>query len=152
MGKAGRERVLVRYDWSVVSKSYLALWGELNEMASGLAVPTKVSRLQRPEYFANFKHFASVSLTGNERILLSPSGHKVLTKKSALIMHAEFAHFLNQSVIHKVLSSISGKKPPLTVAQLQSLVAKQSQIDAEDVLAYVLWLLKYGYVQIAPAN
>lgn len=152
MGEAARKHVLKNYRWKTVISQYAALWNELSEIAAGLPQENLPYRLlQQPQYFRNYSHFATQTITGAERLSLTTRGLEAYRNPNTIAMHSEMQHVLNRKVllvIMKFVKMTNSFKLPATVADICEKISPKHHLTQESMLAHVMWLLKYGYLRI----
>lgn len=152
MGEAARQHVLEHYDWKHIIARYWELWAELAQVAASLP-PQKPTpqHLLCPQYFRNFGHFASQTLTGAESLRITERGRRVY-RRPDMLMHSEMRHTIQPNilkVILKIVKMSSFFKYGVTVEDICGRIASKHYLTPQQMLAHILWLLKYGLLQIA---
>lgn len=152
MGEAARRRVLEHYDWKHIIARYWDLWAELAQVAASLPPQKPTPQpLLRPQYFQNFGHFASQTLTGAESLCLTERGRQA-PRRPDLLMHPEAQHTIQPEILKIVLKVVrmsSFFKYGVTVEDICGRIASKHHLTPQQMLAHILWLLKYGLIQVA---
>ena len=155
MGRSGRERARSVFDWSVVLKQYETLWHEQNErrQAADRPVTLAVPWPSRGDPFDHFAHYATVTLSLDDRVMLSRSlaADKVVAELEqrlalAMVKYSQ-AVMLSQSDLEAILTQIK-EKGEVRVESLLPAPTSQPFSDPRVVVYRSLcWLLKLGMIE-----
>lgn len=152
MGDAARQHVLEQYDWQHVIAHYSHLWMELADIAAALPPQAPASQLLvRPQYFQNFGHFASRCVTRSDILNITERGRQAYRYPKTLLLHDEIKHTIHRKVlmvILKVVKLAAFVKYGITVGDICDRLAPKHNLTPQRMLAHVMWLLKYGLLQV----
>jgi hypothetical protein len=152
MGEAARRHVIETLDWNHVIQMTLGLWQELAGIAQSL--PHRQSSDRRsigPDYFHDFRHYASHIITETQVIQITDSGREATKDTLDTYMLPEMRETLRVHVLQYLLrfmKSCSFFRQKITVQVLSEQVCKRFKITSEHSLRYILWLVKYGLLRI----
>ena len=103
-----------------------------------------------PHYFQNFGHFAARTLTGAESLCITERGRQAY-RRPDMLMHPETRHTLQPNILKVILKIVrmSGFfKYGVTVGDICGRIAPKHRLTPQQMLAHILWLLKYGLIQV----
>lgn len=146
MGARARQHVLDCYDWRVVIRRYVELWGELKEIADHSPVPpASGAPWYRIGYFDIFSHYATRVLDLSCRVRASDGARAGENRLDLLPPYDE----LGGRVRHETCESIlSLAQDWATVGWLQSQL-EDAPLSAPEFRYHVLWLLKYNLLTLS---
>lgn len=150
MGEASRARALRLFDWSVVTQAHEALWAELSARA-GLERTSSPEGYQVPNFFDSFAHYATTRLTGSELIRLSSSGRALVSGREAIpdeMPPGTFGIVRDKALVDSALALLSDTDGASLDTVTGAVVAERG-CPRQRALRHILWLLKYGYVELA---
>lgn len=154
MGEAARQHVLKNYSWQRVMMQYYHLWQDLSQIAVSLPQQKlEKQSLQNPHYFRNFGHYATQTLTGQERLGITSLGRQIRRQSNIFLLHPEIRPLLNPKILKvmlKVVQMAELIKYPITVADISQRVGPRHQLTPQAMTAHIMWLLKYGLLQVMP--
>ncbi|MEO8223232.1 MAG: glycosyltransferase family 4 protein [Gammaproteobacteria bacterium] len=135
-----------RFDWPLVIGEYVELWKRLlaarGAAASAAEGPRRSSALRFTEDFAGY---ATSLLKPADRFRTTPSGTALLTTKLAMVLYHETDEFLDRELMAAILRHCADGR---SVTQLAG-VLQGGEAGADVQLGQnVLWLYKYGYLQL----
>jgi hypothetical protein len=148
MSKNSRERALKIYDWKNSIYLHEQLWEKQLERASKQNTTINlIKTYEIPAFYENFNHYASKRISNTTRVTLSAQGKKVVNKEESLISYYDSFNDLSPPVLYSILRNLEGH-----ISQELGMLKKQNKCDtmsSEKVGRHIMWLLKYGYVQIS---
>ena len=127
MGQAGRRRAIEVYDWDVVYRSYVALWGDMNarrlaalndpsELAKWASAPRSSARRLDP--YVAFGHYPTSLIRPTTMLCLTPGATQ--EGFQALISHGLFGEMVEVEAVKSLFSRML--KGPTTVADASAAV------------------------------
>ena len=147
MSKNSRERALKIYDWKNSIYLHEQLWEKQLERASKQNTTINlIKTYEIPAFYENFNHYASKRISNTTRVTLSAQGKKVVNKEESLMSYYDSFNDLSSPVLYSILRNLEGH-----ISQELGMLKKQNKCDtmsSEKVGRHIMWLLKYGYVQI----
>ncbi len=152
MGEAGRRRVLERFTWQHVVKSYEGLWRsqEVERRAySVLNTGSKPKRLGPPCYPAPEETFACYPtriLSENDLIDAAPDAETrlVLVRSLPLASYSGEQRSCEESILRAILAEAVQSR---TIAQLDAVLARLG-VARRRGRATLAWMLKYGLLRV----
>ena len=167
MGRKSRQRAERLYSYTAIIGQYESLWQELLEAARSLSIYHRKARFNEPTYFDWFAHFASSLLDDQTRLIITPLGCEV-SKQGRIPLPYESLkqlNILNERVIGRLLGEFAeptemergpgplGRRQTTPIShelgELVSHFAHRDGCQEEDVRRHLMWLLKYGLVEVA---
>lgn len=148
MSKNSRERALKIYDWKNSIYLHEQLWEKQLERASKQNTTINfIKTYEIPAFYKNFNHYASKRISNTTRITLSAQGKKVVNKEESLMSYYDSFNDFSIPVLYSILRSLEDH-----ISQEFGMLKKQIKCDtmsSEKVGRHIMWLLKYGYLQIS---
>jgi glycosyltransferase involved in cell wall biosynthesis len=154
MGSAARQHILANYSWEKVIPQYLALWNELDAIAHSLPPQSCRPSPLEPRFFANFGHFASAHITGNEVLNLTPRGKAACRQRQVRPPTPEAKALFDPAVSLQILlylRMMSLFKQSAHVGDLCERLGTRRGLAREVLMAHILWLIKHDLVQVISA-
>lgn len=152
MGMNAREWVCENYQWERIGKSYGALWRELQNISTRLDWKQGASAYLASDYFNNFSHYASESLTPESCVAITREGR--LFRKGKLKLNAfpdlpEVFELkgLNHILWATILLSVR-RRQNVSIQSIFNLVEKDYPKCEELFTRRVMWLLKNGLLYL----
>ena len=152
MGKKGRERVLKHFSTEAIVPQHEQLWTELEGVARSIP-PVEGRRLAyfEPRYFDHFSNFASSILSGTELIGLSARGKDGTAERLTYPLFPAVEEYIDRGVLTAIVRTLRFggflyKSFPLD--EVVDEVSARQKRSREDTLRHVMWLLKYGFVEL----
>jgi D-inositol-3-phosphate glycosyltransferase len=161
MSAHSRQRATHLYAWGAIVEQYEALWRELSAIAISVEPQAAAGPwFAQPSYFDAFKHYATSSLQGDQLITTAPmpgwfygpekhiipAGHSTAEygwlSEELLVQLMHLADLTNHNHLEPGHSVTVG----LSVNDLVDAIGPSFSKDA--IRRHVLWLLKYGFLQI----
>lgn len=170
MSRNSRKRALALYDWAVIVGQYEVLWNELAQCAEKIDFQAKRGpNYMRPAYVKCFAHYASALLGEEARLWLTCEGRSAASRAINLIPKGHIAKeygLLNNDLLRQILITVTqnptqtglgfGGDWPSTdngFITLQNLICQNlADCRAEErssFLRHVLWLIKYGFLEVS---
>jgi hypothetical protein len=153
MGEAGRRHVESLYSWKRVIRLHEELWDELSAQAqSAPPSPPPQGLHLEPRYFQAFSGYAGRLLDGNTMIRLSPEGQAAAKQGLWRMPYSELQALLKTDVLTKTLqvmrnAGFLGVKG-FRLDEIEETLAKQFKFDRQMARLHLLWLLKYGLLEV----
>ena len=152
MGDAGRARARTTFDWAVVFKQYLALWGELEVLrASSPEQPGEqrtTRRPDRPDPTTLFESFSSHRSDDTTRVALDPAGAVLPLAELRALASTSFAVAVLPPA--EAMAAVLDHVRPRNAVSLGELVAALPSLQRAAVIRSVLWLVKMGVLSMHP--
>ena len=164
MSVASREVARTGYSFSTIAKRYNDLWDELGGIAGGIHGAQQRAGFAWPRYYSTFKHYASTSLTGETALTITVSGESALRLKRLSVAVPEYlTHFqildskVLEMALHTLVEHKSGRRGEglvldystgMRISAVIDWLRTQSTLHSHHLLRHILWLVKYGYVQV----
>lgn len=142
MGKAGRQRVLDRFDWPVVVGRMEGGWDELSKMAADAGDEQRPPDVLGAGLGKLFGHFFTRAVSPDEAFCLGPLASLFQKGSWGRAPHPDMAVSLPADGLPKLLESISRLGGQATLSQLQKDLKKEMHPYQVEHLA--LYGLKYG--------
>lgn len=139
MSEAARQGAQ-RFAWPAVIPRYLRLWQDM----CARPYPPPANRSSALHFRADFAAYASAHQQDEDRFSLTATGLAILGGKGTRGLYAETDEFLNPELFTSILKAC---REPRTVAQLVEQLATGTTSKVQ-VRQNILWLYKYGYLQL----
>jgi glycosyltransferase involved in cell wall biosynthesis len=133
MGAEGRRRTLELYDWSIVIRSYVDVWGELNRLASSQPFAPQSSSWYRPSFFSTFKHYATSMIEPATLV-------RATNNENPLPWYEELDSWIRPEVIEAIREH---SQEAISVEELEAVIRKATDAGLEEYRFHLLWMLKY---------
>jgi glycosyltransferase involved in cell wall biosynthesis len=133
MGAEGRRRTLELYDWSIVIRSYVDVWGELNRLASSQPFAPQLSSWYRPSFFSTFKHYATSMIEPATLV-------RATNNENPLPWYEELDSWIRPEVIEAIREH---SQEAISVEELEAVIRKAAGAGLEEFRFHLLWMLKY---------
>lgn len=143
MGLEARHHAVENFDWKVVINQYEKLWKILNATAE--SAPPRTSRRAtwlKPSYVRHFRSYPTRMLEPSDQVKTSRAISRRPKPEEAVYPNMGMRSSFRAEVADSILKYASGGA---SVRELQRRISKSSVTD-EDVLWYILYLLKYDYL------
>ncbi|MBI3186128.1 MAG: glycosyltransferase family 4 protein [Myxococcales bacterium] len=137
MAASSRRRAVAEYSWPVVVRRYEELWRELCRIPPSPRPRRPLHSM--PDLFGAFAHYASEELSTRAALRLTQAGRDLLEGREALPSYYEGASF-EQDHFAELLSSL--EQGPARIRELAKGATR------EPLLRHVMWLLKYGFLEV----
>jgi D-inositol-3-phosphate glycosyltransferase len=151
MGRRSRERASALFSVDQVASRYEALWGELSAMAraSRARPPPWVDTRCAPLLDLYRGHVTEV-LGDSVRLTLSEAGASVLEGEEAVPMARLEPSVVEQTVAWKILGALAarGRASGREAGAVVRAVGRAYRRPPDAVWCNLMWLMKYGYVEI----
>ena len=146
MGRRSRKRALELYDWKNIVRLHENLWDEQQQQARGQSIIHPANSYNVPAFYRNFKHYASQNITASTKIKLTETGQRTALQESELFFY--YGNFIELSVplLKRILVHMLTIKI-LTFGEI-AIKAGAGDHSFESTGKHILWLLKYGYLQV----
>jgi D-inositol-3-phosphate glycosyltransferase len=154
MGDASRRRALDVHAWPHIVARYETLWQELALLADSLPVSSAgCTDYARPSFVSTFGHYATTVLTDDACFRLSEAGRRVLGGGEALPLYLEPTGLWSSDALAEILWFLQRAGQPLTMRELPGVgISKFDDVNgaraAHVARRHVMWLLKYGLVEL----
>jgi D-inositol-3-phosphate glycosyltransferase len=154
MSIASRERAAANFSWQVVLERQENLWSELAEEARrSPETQYDFARYALPEYGASFGHFASETLGPEVVVRLSALGQALAMGQATLPMHySDQWKYLEGQLLQRIMGGLvhaHGKGAGLSLQRMVEVIGKGNPALRPTVLRHALFLMKYGFIEIA---
>lgn len=151
MGRRSRERAISLFSLEHIASRYEALWGELSAMARAHRgrPPPWGDTLGAP-LLDVYRGQVTEVLGDEARLVLSEAGARVLEGKEAVpLAHLE-PSVIEPAVAFRVLGALAGKGSAAgrEAGVVVRAVARSQRRAPDAVWCGVMWLMKYGYVEL----
>lgn len=157
MARASRQRALKEYSWPVIVRRLRELWKD-QERQRRSSRPRERGRGRHytdPMFFEYFKGYAQSILTGNETVFLTDEYARVAYEGEPLPYYFGKEWGFRKEVffsIVRVLERGTKSKGKRSISEIVARLSQSSErFDPEVVRQHLMWLLKYGYLQIKGA-
>ena len=148
MQRRSRKRALDLFSGEVVISRHAALWKEQRAIATGSVYePTADSDYAVPAYFDTFGHYATRVLSRGTRVTASARTASALAGAAPLPLLRGPIEILNERLLVDLLALVEATPEPISFEDIE---ASRLDTQAEEVRRHMMWLLKYGLVEIAP--
>lgn len=152
MGAASRRRALSVYHWRHVIARHEALWAQLADEALHTRVPVSPPTYEEARYFGAFHGYATYEVVDDTVIALTSLGRDVARRRESIPAVLTRWDVIDFDACHDCLTELTRRRSgPYRFADLVAWFARRAPGDHRDRhRRHVLWLLKYGYLQIDP--
>jgi hypothetical protein len=149
MSSRSRAVAVERYAWPRVVAQYEALLGELSAIAARTNWMRTPPDHERPRFHLGFGHYATRNLDDSARVRATTAGVEVREGKKQLpVLRPEWA-VLYPDVAMAALRLVVLSSGESTIGAIVAAVGAQIGAPAHRVRRHVLWLLKYGLLELA---
>lgn len=155
MAEASRRRAVAELSWQAVVPRFEALWQELAGLARAAGAPPPESPAHdEPDYDAAFGHYASQRLDDDAAFVLTARGRGLASGKGKLALFYNDAwKYLDVEMLRRILGGFLAMHERGQGLSLGRIVAVLGQKEGPSARArtvrHVLWLLKYGFIDVA---
>jgi D-inositol-3-phosphate glycosyltransferase len=155
MADASRRRAVALYAWPHIIARYEALWEELAGMADTLPASGQGSHDHTlPSFVSTFGHYATAVLADDTRFRLSEAGRRVLSGDEDLPRYLAATGLWSESVFAALLRQLERSAHAQSMGELAAIAIDKSDdlcrpLTPPAARRHIMWLLKYGLVQIA---
>jgi hypothetical protein len=155
MADASRRRALAIYAWPHIIARYEELWTEL-AMIAETSPASDLGSLDYalPTFVSTFGHYATAVLTDEVGFRLSEAGRRVLCGDDDLPHYLAATGLWSESMFARLLWQLEQATKAQTMGDLVAATVVQKPDDTCGDLSphaarrHIMWLLKYGLVQI----
>jgi glycosyltransferase involved in cell wall biosynthesis len=155
MGHRSRERACALFSLDHVASRYEALWGELSAeaRASRTAPPPWVDTMRAPLQEVYRAQVTEV-LDGHARLLLSEAGARVLQGAEAVPISGMEPSVIEHAVAWRILGAFTrpDHRRGRGAGAVVRAAARACRRRPDAVWCNVMWLLKYGYLEVERAD
>lgn len=167
MAAQSRLSAVYNYDWAPIIARFDSLWEELGQIAS--QTPRRQQRgggHLHPAYFECFSHYASLRLSDSTKLRLSPAGREALRHEPIhpSCVPASVWPLVDEDLLRAALEIMAGdgesaalateRESPADARTLgtvtERLRAAGPWIHVDFCKRHILWLLKYGLIDLDP--
>lgn len=147
MGQAGRKRVQVRFDWSVVVRAMEEKWRELKASAPPQAIDPKPFNVAGAGLASLFGHFTTNTISGSHHLAPGPFAASFAQGTWARKPFADLGDLLPPQGLEMILNGLQDLGGQASLAELQQHLAQNLPPQMCEHLA--LHGLKYGVLALA---
>jgi glycosyltransferase involved in cell wall biosynthesis len=145
MGRAGRRRVEAKFNWKTVIRMHEDFWERLaDKMRSGSIVPAPDPF--EASYYRLFNHYPTRALVGEDPILITDEGLRVMEGKASPPVYPELATMISGEILHHIL--VLCRRQARSIAFLQDKLQSVRRATVQTSLYHILWALKQGLVRL----
>jgi glycosyltransferase involved in cell wall biosynthesis len=145
MGQAGRKRVEANYNWKTVIGMHEDLWTRLADKMRGRVAAPAPDPFEA-SYYQLFNHYPTRALAGEDQILITGEGMRVMEEKTSPPIYPELVAMISGEVLHHIL--VLCRRQSRSVAFLQDKLQSIRQTPPQASLYHILWALKQGLVKL----
>ena len=159
MSVQSRARALRYYSIESVVKRYEELWSERWEIARQVGQPLRTTTLDDPHYYECFGHYPSIRLLDESVLRLTQLGREVTAAtelQPQMPKSLPTLLSLDSIVLRSALIKLGGLRcttirpegGPLRMGEVVKLLASECTYHADHIRRHILWLMKYGYIEL----
>ncbi|MEO9005036.1 MAG: glycosyltransferase family 4 protein [Ginsengibacter sp.] len=147
MSENSRERAVNIYDWKNIIYLHEQLWQhQLDKSNKQVNIPVFNKTYDTPAFYKNFNHYASAKVIDTTIIEISLKGTQVVNKQIFITNYYAYFNDFSVKILHRILII-------LQIAQKQKFKElteqfRKSNLSPEKTGRHIMFLLKYGYLQI----
>jgi len=161
-----RVRAVRLYSMESVAKQYEELWTELAGVARSIQPRHTAIRFDQPRYYSFFGHYASVAISDETPLHITPSGKQIVDGQQRTFSGPlASVNVVDETVLRRLLEKLQRSscvntdsvKPttaeahdnlPLEMKQLVEFLCEQTTLSTDGVKRHVMWLIKNGYIEV----
>ncbi len=148
MRRRSRKRALDLFSGEVVISRHADLWKEQRQIAADTVYrPTPGLDYAVPAYFDAFRHYATRTLSGITKVTASARGASVLAGATRLPLPTRTMEIFDERLLVDLLALVEATQ---AASSFQDIEDRRADTDAEEVRRHLMWLLKYGLVEMVP--
>jgi glycosyltransferase involved in cell wall biosynthesis len=155
MGDAARKHAASQYPWSRIIRLHEELWDELAQQAQSQPLDPSSERSVSLESrsFEVFQNYASHLLTGETEVRLSAEGQQAAKKGLPMQPYSELSILLKPEALLKALQIMRGAGflgvKGFSLGEIEESLQKQCRMEEQQARLHLMWLLKYGLIQVS---
>jgi glycosyltransferase involved in cell wall biosynthesis len=147
LGQKGRERVAQRYAWPIIIEQYEALWKQLKQEAvRGEGAMEARSNPFMHDYLQAFSHYPTGIVGGNHRCTVTVAGKETIEAGRLPTPYSDVEPLLDIPFAAAALKALASGAAR-SIGELTGTDGNAASGDRK--LFTLLWMAKYGLVQIA---